>query len=48
MVSSSPYVGGAGVAVGAVGGTAGAGFEMAVLQKRILHKRSKVSEVLVF
>jgi hypothetical protein len=27
---------------------AGAGFEMAVFQKIILHRRSKVSEVLVF
>jgi glutamine synthetase type III len=25
-----------------------AGFEMAVLQKRILHRKAKVSEVLVF
>jgi hypothetical protein len=27
---------------------AGAGFEMAVLQKRIPHRKAKVSEVLVF
>jgi hypothetical protein len=27
---------------------AGTGFEMAVLQKRILHKKAKISEVLVF